>query len=278
MKNSVMLGTSIGPGKQYAEPIIARTITSFQDSVSEVVYVSDGLEDIEQATVKLPEPKEELDRIQRISRVRAKIRSIFLKSDCTHLFFLDADVIPPENVVSRLLAHEAAIVVGIYPLRDFAHAYMPAMTKTGSGGVIYGASHVTLRAQGFGMGCMLVAREVLERTKFRSGEGLAKLGEDYGFCVDSGEEVIIDPTVSCWHVHSDGLAGRFKVEDAKIGVMWEGSARYAHNKYGRWERGVPRYDLLPEKVRKLGPEFKSTEYTPVKVETREYADIVSQGE
>lgn len=281
MKSNVMLGTCVGPGKAYAVPVIIDTLQVIE-GVDHRCFVVDGVDitdEDERLTVDtliaLDNPVEDLNRIQRISRVRSCIREHFLKSKCTHLFFLDADVIPPVDIVERLLKQNAPIATGIYPLRDFAHIHLPSVIKTEAGSVIFGATHATVKSQTFGMGCMLIERDVLKKTEFRHGEGLTTLGEDYGFCMDAGCEVAIDPTISCWHVHSNMIAGRFKVEDAKVGVMWEGSARYGVNKHGKWVRGEARYDLSSEQVAELGPEFSVGQFTPIKVETRSYAEIVA---
>lgn len=279
--NSVLVASSVGPGKEYAIPILDASI---QQIGLPSLVVMDGVKTEIRSTwsVRLA-GRPDRTRIQRISDVREMTRKYFLgasvnvaQGEWTHLFFLDADVIVPACTIEKLLKHKSPIATGIYPLRDFAHIYLPAMTTSSSGKTIFGATHVTLRAQAFGMGCMLIERSVLQSTKFRQGKDLERLGEDYGFCVDSGCEVVVDPTISCWHVHSSGLAGRFAVEAARPGVVWEGSTRYAGNKFGKWVRGDPRYDLTPKQISELGPEFSTGSFVPVHVETAQYADIAKE--
>lgn len=279
-KSKVLLATSIGPGKEYAVPIVQDTAT-WIEGADDTLLVADGVEvgTVVDAVMYLAESEEKLNRIARIARVRARTRMHFLGAgDWTHLFFLDADVVPPANIIPRLLAAKAPIATGIYPLRDFSAVFMPAVTMGASGKRIVGAVHITTKAQAFGMGCMLIERDVLQRTEFRSGEALKELGEDYGFCIDSGEDVTVDPSVSCWHVHSDGTAGRLAVEEVRYGVMWEGSSMYGQNKFGSWVLGEPKYDLSQDKIDQLGPEFSVGQFTPVKVESRAYADLLSEGQ
>ena len=52
-----------------------------------------------------------------ITRARNTIVSFFLRSDCTHLMFIDADIdFHPEDVI-RLAKHNKDVVVGAYPLK-----------------------------------------------------------------------------------------------------------------------------------------------------------------
>jgi hypothetical protein len=281
----IMLASSIGPSKEYAADILKHSVRILKyktstvvfdghpSSISGLIHYFDDMQ-IDTAVCANVNSAGKLSTIERIANIREATRKEFLKSDCSHLFFLDADIIPPVACIEKLASHRAAIATGIYPLRDFSQIHLPALTEGKTGKPLFGAPYVQRSVDGFGMGCMLIRRDVLEKTEFRQGADLSKLGEDYGFCVDSGHKVLVDPAVSCWHVHSNGVAGRFAVGKARAGVVWEGSARHATNQFGRWERGVPRYDLSPEKIRQLGPEFVSGRYTPVQVETAMQADLL----
>ena len=53
-----------------------------------------------------------------ITRARNALTHTFLKSDCTHLFFIDADIkFNPQDVLSMLLA-DKDIICGIYPKKE----------------------------------------------------------------------------------------------------------------------------------------------------------------
>lgn len=53
-----------------------------------------------------------------ITRARNTIVTFFLRSDCTHLMFIDADIdFHPQDVI-KLLLHEKDIIVGAYPLKN----------------------------------------------------------------------------------------------------------------------------------------------------------------
>lgn len=54
-----------------------------------------------------------------ITRARNKMVSEFLKSDATHLFFIDADIRFNYLDVIRMVIHDKDIVVGAYPVKSF---------------------------------------------------------------------------------------------------------------------------------------------------------------
>jgi hypothetical protein len=54
-----------------------------------------------------------------IIRARDKMVSFFLETDCTHLFFIDADIeFQPEDLI-RLPNHNLDMVCGAYPLKEY---------------------------------------------------------------------------------------------------------------------------------------------------------------
>ena len=53
-----------------------------------------------------------------VSRSRNTLTADFLESDCTHLLFIDTDLIFSSEQVARLLAHDKDIVAGFYPKKQ----------------------------------------------------------------------------------------------------------------------------------------------------------------
>src|SRR5579884_3010036 len=176
----VLVATSLAPGKEYCLEFNTKVIHSLQ-GVSDVVTVFDCYaEHVEFSKcerngvgldiLKLPPydgPSEPPDSYYaRCARVREAARQYFLAGDYTHLFFLDADTIPPVDAIPRLLAHNAPIASGIY-LRRGAMTPVLASMPTGSDLErlpVQAGEHQVFSCAGFGMGCMLIAREVLEKT------------------------------------------------------------------------------------------------------------------
>ena len=50
-----------------------------------------------------------------VSRARNRIVARFLMSDCTHLLFLDTDLIFSPEHVERLISHGLPFLIGLYP-------------------------------------------------------------------------------------------------------------------------------------------------------------------
>lgn len=52
-----------------------------------------------------------------VPRSRNELTAIFLKSDCTHLFFVDSDIVYTRENVKALLDHDEDLIAGFYPKR-----------------------------------------------------------------------------------------------------------------------------------------------------------------
>lgn len=53
-----------------------------------------------------------------IARSRNELSSQFLKSDCTHLLFIDCDLIFSADHIARLLSHRKPVIGGFYPKKQ----------------------------------------------------------------------------------------------------------------------------------------------------------------
>lgn len=143
----------------------------------------------------------------------------FLNTDFTHLFFIDSDVIPPEDALEKLVEADKDVVSGLY------HAMRP----DGKGGVLpkwtvfvyaddaEGVPTLASIADGQGVaqirraagGCLMIKRHVLENLvekpwfKFVYHEtGNMYYGEDIDFCAKaekSGFTVWAHFDVRCQH-------------------------------------------------------------------------------
>lgn len=52
-----------------------------------------------------------------VERARNILTNAFLKSDCTHILFCDADISFTPDQVDRITSHDADVVGGLYPLK-----------------------------------------------------------------------------------------------------------------------------------------------------------------
>ena len=92
-----------------------------------------------------------------VSRARNSLTAAFLKSDCTHLLFIDSDLVFSGDQILRLLEHDQPVIGGFYPKKKegpiewVCNAYKAKLHpgKTGLQEVRF-----------IGTGFMLVKREV----------------------------------------------------------------------------------------------------------------------
>lgn len=127
----------------------------------------------------------------------------------THLLFVDADMMFPDDTIPRLLAHEKDIVAADYHKRQFPLTFV-GQPLTERAETLYQAKHA-------GTGLMLIDLSIFKKewvnpqtgTKVawfnfgRDSQGQLALGEDAWFCYsarDNGFETWIDPTLQVGHV------------------------------------------------------------------------------
>lgn len=138
------------------------------------------------------------------------------------LFFLDSDVIPPPDVIHRLLRHNLPLVSGVYHRRSHP-AGVPVMMKPVGQWVTEYPPNSLIEVDVVGAGCMLIRRDVLQnmppqrpgyhwfdwRVNMKGSPGIDPgdcLSEDFTFCTackKMGVKTIVDTGVICDHV---GLA------------------------------------------------------------------------
>jgi GT2 family glycosyltransferase len=128
--------------------------------------------------------------------------------DPTHLFFLDADVVPPPDTLTKLLAAGEPIVSGLY--RKRLPPYEPMAFVKNSPIPIKGPR--LRKVDVVGAGCLLIERKVFEKidppwfTSQWTDEG--HLSEDFSFCEKAraaGFEVYVDTSIRPLHLEPMGV-------------------------------------------------------------------------
>ena len=158
-----------------------------------------------------------------VSRARNVLTADFLETDCTHLLWVDTDLIFSAEQVKKMLAHEVPLVGGFYPKKqDGPLAWvcnsLPDAEEADENGL--------QRVRYIGTGFMLIQRELIETVRmmhpeleYRSdGSGRAEwdlwrvgvhapsgryLSEDWWFCqmvLDLGVPVFGDVHVILKHM------------------------------------------------------------------------------
>ena len=155
-----------------------------------------------------------------IEEARNKIHDHFL-NNTTHpyLLMLDSDVLPPPDLIERLLSHDKSVVGGYYhrkeqfPVKDIE----TGETKMIQRPVVYDYSNYVNghhkynqrmqagegleQVDGMGAGCWLIKREVIEAIG-ESPYNFHESGEDLTFCravYNAGFSVWVDWDTMCAH-------------------------------------------------------------------------------
>jgi len=128
MKNKVMVGVPTYPGHSYCKPELVKFLEGLDAEVL-IAWNGDtlpkgfgslkvenmGRYDNFDETLSNPGWNKDLVLKQRVLVAKHNlIRKRFLESDCTHLLHLESDVIPPHDILSRLLSHDVDVVSALY--------------------------------------------------------------------------------------------------------------------------------------------------------------------
>lgn len=101
-----------------------------------------------------------------VSRARNRLCAEFLRSDCTHLLFLDSDLIFSPEHIQRLVGHALAgarIVGGLYPKKQKELGWVCNLLDDHEPPRDNGLQRVKYA----GTGCLLIGRAVLEEMRRR---------------------------------------------------------------------------------------------------------------
>lgn len=142
----------------------------------------------------------------------------FLKSDNTHLFFIDSDITPPDDAIEKLLGAGVDIVSGVYygmrysketgTQEKVAHVYTKEVGEDGKERLRSVSGEGVQIVRRCGGGCLMISRSALERItppwfSFRYDEtGNMTYGEDIYFCIAaeaSGFTIHANFDVVCKH-------------------------------------------------------------------------------
>lgn len=105
-----------------------------------------------------------------VSRARNTLSALFLKSDCTHLLFIDSDLVYSSEHIKRLISHDKDVVCGFYPKKQDGPLEWVCNAKLeGAETDENGLTEVRYMGTGF----MLVKRCVFDRMIGRYGDQIS---------------------------------------------------------------------------------------------------------
>jgi len=154
----------------------------------------------------------------RIVHSRNILRRQVLDNGYDYLLSLEQDVIPPKNIIERLLAHKKDVISGVYYKKIYITVKNKEYTKivpllwkiTKEDKEKKLITYITdeelqtslLNIDMCGLGCLLIHRNVLEKIKFRYKKQ-EKAFDDTWFCKDAIKnnfKIYANPTLKCKHL------------------------------------------------------------------------------
>lgn len=147
----------------------------------------------------------------------------------SHLFFMDSDMMFPENTLSRLLRHDLDIVGGLYTVK------LPPYNTTifRNNGKLWQSYNPSvgeglIEVEGIGTGCLLIKTDVLKKMDWpyfwyaeSPDEKENMMTEDVYFCIEAkkkGYRIHCDTSVHCGHV-GNGMVTIEEKDDLKVRIQ-----------------------------------------------------------
>lgn len=148
---------------------------------------------------------------QRIIDSRNMLRQKALDESYDYFFSLEQDVIPPKDVIQRLLDHNKKIVTGVYfsnQTNDGVTMTVPLLwQRVKDEEVRFMSTEEVMEPRlmevaACGVGCIMIHKDVLDKIKFRFNKDDNSF-DDMWFCKDSfdaGFKVYADTSIKCKHL------------------------------------------------------------------------------
>jgi len=197
----------------------AKTIALVDNSLSDDYYKL-----LQQQGIRaLKYPSFIKDSRERLVASRNMLRQIVLDENYDYFLSLEQDVIPPPDVIERLLSHQKPVVSGVYykyfdvrvnlpngevkavkKAVPLLAAFSPQPDKMRYLSAADVADERLLPISFCGLGCVLIRRDVLEKVSFRADVTVA-CHDDAWFCSDTTAArfpMFVDTGVKCKHLIS----------------------------------------------------------------------------
>jgi len=145
---------------------------------------------------------------------RTRLAQLAMEGGCTHVFFLDDDVVCPNNIIIDLLRLNLPIACGIYRAKKRKEERgLAAWMKVRGGDGIEGYLPIEEKQDGrivevdvTGLGCALIRRDIFERVHepWFVWEPPPAVSEDFYFFEKVSREIGIKPVIDmqqqCGHI------------------------------------------------------------------------------
>jgi GT2 family glycosyltransferase len=142
-----------------------------------------------------------------IHEMRNTIVRRSLELDCTHLIFLDADMVYPPDTITQLLSHDKDIV-GALTFKRWPN--FEPLLFAGDEHNMYLIDPIpegVVKVTATGTGCLMIKTSVFDNMEYPwfefSSENGKPVGEDINFCYNAkkvGYEIYVDTTIRTEHL------------------------------------------------------------------------------
>ena len=223
-KPKVLVGCPISSHRedvieQYIDSVKSLTYPNY-----EVLLLDNSADNKMFDKIKGKVPVQKTKRIEKLGEMLARDRNVLRKKaideNFDYFLSLEQDVVPPKDVIERLLANEKKVCSGLYfnmystigpnnePFTELRPVFSTWIDETQKeirivrniGFQAVFPSRLMPICSG-GVGCVLISREVLEKILFRT-EAEFKTFDDVFFyedCYNKGIDVFLDSGVLCLH-------------------------------------------------------------------------------
>lgn len=140
----------------------------------------------------------------------------FLKSDCTHLFFVDSDTVPPLSALNELVMFDKDIACGVTPMHILGKGCWSVSKILNPNGTIEWLTELPaepFKIKATGGTTIMVKRNVIEKIGWPwfltvYNENGDRIGEDVNFCRkvnEAGFNIWCLPNIKCRHFQTRDL-------------------------------------------------------------------------
>ena len=215
MTPKILIGCPTYEGKSYCFDEYAKGIKDIDYDNFDVLLADNSKTDdyFNKIKQKLPAIKAEFNENPKENIINSRniLRQRFLEGNYDYFLSLEQDIIPPKDIIKKLLLHKKDIIAGHYIVPKVINgkqiAVSTVLIRNSNGKLITLPRELSeqkelIKIEACGLGCVLISRKVLEKIKFRY-EKEKPAYDDMWFSKDAKEagfEMFLDPTVKCRHL------------------------------------------------------------------------------
>ena len=221
-RHRVLIGTPHSDKKNYCIDDYIKRIKGFTYEYFDVLIVDNSesrknVKRLRKAGFNVIHVKPKNHSIQHIlAESHEAIRKYAVANKYEYLFHLESDIIPPADVIERLMIHNVPIASGMYMINFGSDSHLMSQKIESFGDIretinadngsdllfVDGTLKKTFHC---GLGCVLIHKNVLNKFQFRSEKGTPIFPDGYfAFDIDGlGIPKYMDTSILCQHNNSE---------------------------------------------------------------------------